>query len=332
MVFFVLVPFLRRIFIIILHLMKFLNFSCVAFFLFLSACSISQYVVQPVKDADQQVTVTVNYDPKLVINTKPVTILIINQFNFGVLNIGTEKKLAAIKAGAFTAVRYAETQLKQLNNVKVINIIDSAAFIINVDSVKALALKYNANYVLALKYFSAAIPMANTDGYTAYYNTDVKVNFVLYEDNGVYSKKLDGEANDPHSSGEYQGLLGSLIIHPTIRGNKDAIAISAQNAAQIALQEYLPASISHVRPLFNEAVFKPAVHEILAGNFNKADSLLTPLLKDTSKTIASKAAYNLSVVYEAEGDIEGAIAKAQQAIDIDKNDHALAIIEDLKQE
>jgi hypothetical protein len=293
------------------------------FILFLGGCDVEQYVNVPV-----------SYTPKLVFNPGTTSILLINQFEINKTKINNDKKLGVIKAGAFTAIKYAEAQLKELPNVKVTSLVDSAAFALNTDSIKFLASKYHVNYVLALKNFNADIVLGTIEGSQAYYNTNVEVNFVLYgvEGNTILAKKLNGKTSDPQVGGEFPGLLGSIIIHPTVRGSKSSINISAQNATQYALQDYLPYSIAHNRPLYNDKIFQPAIKEILAGNFEKADTLLTPFLKNSNALIVCKAAYNLAVVYEAEGDVVLAINLAQQSMDKYRNEYAMVILQDLQTE
>jgi len=299
---------------------KLLQFTGLIFILFLGACDIPQYV-----------TVPVNYNPKLPFRPDTTTILIINRFDFSQTKISAGKKLDVIKAGALTSVMYAETQMQQLPHVRVINLVDSALNI-TTDSIKFLASKYHSDYVLSLESYSAYIVLAGVENSTSYYNTNIEVNYTLFEGNGVYYKKLKGTAVDHQSSAPYFGLIASLVIHPTVRGNKSAINMSTQNATFNALQDYLPNSISHQRPLYNDPTFQPAVKEILAGNFDKADSLLTPYLKDISLRVVSKAAYNLSVVYEAEGDINAAINMAHMSYDKFPNDYATNILNDLMTE
>ena len=304
--------------------MKLLKLGVIGFFVvFFSGCDVEQYVNVPV-----------SYTPKLVFNPGTTSILLINQFDASNIKTSNEKKLGVYKAGAFTAIKYAETQLKQLPNVKVSSLVDSTAFAINPDSIKFLASKYHVNYVLALKNFNADIALSTIEGSQAYYNTNVAVDFILYEveGNAILSKKLAGKTSDPQSGGDFPGLLGSLMIRPSVRGSKYSINIAAQNATQNALQDYLPYSIAHNRPLYTDRIFQPAIREILAGNFEKADTLLTPFLKNSNPLIVCKAAYNLAVVYEAEGDVVLAINLAQQSMDKYRNQYAMIILQDLQTE
>lgn len=296
--------------------MKLLSPLLVIALFFLASCGAPLYVSVPVE-----------YTPRAYFGKDTTTIAIINQFDADALKIGNKRKLAAIKAGAFTATKSAGALLSQLQHVRTINLVDSTDFKPNNDSVKLIAEKYKANYVLVLKNFSAGIGISDINNYTTSYNTNVGVNFLLYESNGVYYKKLNGAANDPKSDEPYMGLLASIVLQPTVGRNKVAVNSSAEHAVQNALQDYFPYTITHNRPLYNDDFLMPAVKEILAQNLEKADSLLQPFLQDKDKQRASKAAYNLAVVYEAEGNIAAAIDLVQQALALNNQNSFAAEIQ-----
>jgi len=302
--------------------MKLLSPLLIIALFFLVSCETPLYVSVPVE-----------YTPRAYFSKDTTTIAIINQFDADALKIGNKKKLAAIKAGAYTAIKSAGMQLSQLQHVKTINLADSADFKPSTDSVKLIVEKYKANYVLVLKNFNAGIGISDINNYTTSYDTNVGVNFLLYESNGIYYKKLNGVANDPKSDEPYMGLLAAIVLQPTVGRNKVAVNQSAEHAVQNALQDYFPYTISHNRPLYNDDFLMPAVKEILAQNFDKADGLLQPFLQDKDKHHASKGAYNLAVVYEAEGDIDAAMDLAQQALTLDNtNRFAADLLRDLQGE
>ncbi len=301
--------------------MKLFKPACLIILIFLSACNSFKYLAVPV-----------DYNPKFSFKPDTTTILLINQFDFSKLNANTKRRLDALKSGAFASIKSAQNQLSLLPHVHVINLADSVMLKINPDSIKYLASQYHSDYVLALSHFSADIVLSDVQSSVAYYNSVVAVSFELYESNGIYSKKLHGAANDPQSSGSYPGFIASLVIHPTVGGNKGAINSTAEHAAQNALQDYFPYTITHNRPLYNDDVLQPLVAQILAGNFDKAYTLSQPFLQDKDPKLASKAAYNLAVVYEAQGDIDIAVNMAQLSMDKNKNAFAATLLEDLKAE
>jgi hypothetical protein len=306
--------------------MKILKTIFTALFLLLSGCGVMQYASTP------YVNIPLEYSPKLLFKPGNITVLLINQYDLSTTKNYTKRKLVALEAGAYSSIKYAENQLKQLPNTKTISLVDSAQFVANTDSIKFLSAKYHADYVLVLNKFTASVDLDNIDNSTAYYNSNVQVEFMLYESDGIHFKKLSGQAIQAQPETPYAGLLGSLIVHPTIGGSKETINVAAQNATQNALQDYLPYHMSNQRPLYNDEIFRPAVKEILASNFDKADTLLKPFLKNGDTIIVSKAAYNLAVVYEGQGDVDFALYFANLSLKKAKNDFATNLLKDLENE
>ena len=232
--------------------MKLLRFIFPGLIIILSACNTPKYLSVPI-----------DYNPKLSFKPDTTTILLINQFDFGKLKINSKRKLNVLKMGAFTSIKYAERQLVQLPHVRIIKLVDSVTLKTTTDSIAQLALQYHSDYVLALSDFDSDINLSGVQSFTAYYNRNALVEFTLYEGNGVYSKKLKGTTTDPQPSIPYWGLIGSLIIQPTVGGNPAAVNASVEHATQNALQDYLPYTINNVRPLYNDELLQPMVREII---------------------------------------------------------------------
>jgi len=269
---------------------------CLLVVLFFSSCDVMKYV-----------TVSVDYTPKQVFRPDSTKIVLISYFDIRTFKNITNRKAESIKAGALGSLKYAYRQLAQLPNVKVTLLFDSVYFTPIQDSIKKLADKYHSDYVLALSDFVPNIDMTGSDNETVYYSSSVNLAYILYEKNGEFSKTLNGFMNEPKFQQPNVGLIGNLIFQPTVGGNKNSIIATAEKATQNALQDYLPYSIVNQRPLFNDDIFQPAVMQIISKNYSQADTLLRPYLKSDNNTIAGKAAYNLAVVQESEGDIDRAI-------------------------
>ena len=289
--------------------MKAFKLLCLLFIAVLTSCGTAKYATVPV---------SVNYSAKLALTQDSTHILIINRLVYDSTKITNKKKLAVLRGGAYSATLAAENELKQLKGVRVTNLVDSIPFVANTDSIKQLAASHHAAYILALDNFTADIVLDQIDGSgderTAYYNTKAEVNFTLYESNGLYFKKLRGMANDPQSEGAYGGFLGELLFAPGIKGNKFAVNSAARNTVLDALKDYLPYAVTNNRPLYNEGdELQSAVKQIQAGRFDMAYKILNPLIDSAGVQLASKAAYNLAVVYEAQGDIEAALELARQS-------------------
>jgi hypothetical protein len=296
--------------------MKPLIFVCIVLKVLLNYCFAQQYV-----------DVQIKYAPKLALSPGPNLVLLINQFDCTKTTLKDQKAIDVIKAGIYTSIKYAGEQLKQLPEVKVINLVDSAQLTLNTDSINLLALKYHASYVLMLKGFKADFAVTYDTNMLINYNMLVKVNFVLFESNGIYFKKLNGETEDPLPMAS---LLASLHVYPAIKKNKKIIIISARHAVLDALQDYLPNNIS--RPLYTDKIFAPANIQMTTGNFKAGCTLLTPFLQDSDALTVYKAAYNLAVAYEGDGDIEKAIDMAKLSLAKVYNPFAANLLEDLQKE
>jgi len=303
---------------LIFNKVKLFRLTCILFAAcFLAACSVPQYVNVPV-----------DYAPKLNFNRAKTTIVVINHYMPDSTRNRNKRVLTTFKAAAYTAINNAAVQLHALPGVKVVQLVDSVNFTANTDSVKFLAKKYNASYVLAFEDFKGETKLQQDyyNGVPSVYRVSVvKTSFTLYEANGIYFKKLNGEAeindNNPY------GNASSLLAHggPLF----DAI----RNSALDALKDYLPYTDYHDRPLYtNGDQLSNSVELIKAGKFDQAFKVLNPLIDGPDLKLASRAAYNLAVVYEAQGDIEAALEVAKTSNQKQPNDFAKAIIVDLMKE
>ncbi|MDB5146590.1 MAG: tetratricopeptide repeat protein [Mucilaginibacter sp.] len=303
---------------LIFNKVKLLRLTCILFAAcFLAACSVPQYVNVPV-----------DYAPKQSFNRAKTTIVVINHYMPDSTRNRGKRILTTFKAAAYTAINNAAIQLHALPGVKVVQLVDSVNFTTNTDSVKFLAKKYKASYVLAFEDFKGETKLKQDyyNGMPSVYRVSVvNTSFTLYEANGIYFRKLNGEAeiNDTNPYGNASSLLahgGPLF---------DAI----RNSALDALKDYLPYTDYHDRPLYaNGDQLSSSVELIKAGKFDKAFQLLNPLIDGPDLKLASRAAYNLAVVYEAQGDIEAALDVAKISNQKQPNDFAKAIIVDLMKE
>ncbi|SEO50203.1 hypothetical protein SAMN05192574_108317 [Mucilaginibacter gossypiicola] len=297
---------------------KLLRLTCILFAAcFLAACSVPQYVNVPV-----------DYAPKLNFSRARTTIVVINHYMPDSTRNRGKRVLATFKAAAYTAINNAAIQLHALPGVKVVQLVDSVNFTANADSVKFLAKKYKAAYVLAFEDFKGETKWKqdNYNGVPSVYRaTVINTSFTLYEANGIYSKKLNGEAEiydtNPYAS------ASSLLTHG------GPLFDAMRNSALDALKDYLPYTDYHDRPLYaNGDQLSSSVELIKAGKFDQAFKVLNPLIDGPDLKLASRAAYNLAVVYEAQGDIDAALDVAKISNQKQPNDFAKAIIVDLMKE
>jgi len=286
----------------------------------------------PACSVNYEITVPVNYAPKLELGHNETKIVVVNRFTVDSVANKNKRKRAVLKGSAYSAIATVAKQLDMLPRIQTTVLADSVNLIADTTPIKTLAEKYNANYVLTLDSLSADIPVELVDTMEVY-TTVVNTRFTLYESNGKYFKVLRGKAKDFHSESRYYGIIAALLVHPTVKGNGAAISQSAGNAAIDAIKDYLPSTLTNQRQLYadNDSL-KVAINHMIAKRYNEAFKILNPIIDGPDLKLASHAAYNLAVLYEAQGDIEEALKAAKLSNEKQQNVKATAIIPDLEKE
>ena len=269
-------------------------------------------------------TFSLSFAPKVFLRPDTNTILLINRVDLSKLK-APDPNQDVIKAGAFTAVKYAGVQLAMLPHVHVINLTDSVDFVSSTDSVAVLSAKYHADYTLALVRYNADVSPEGTYRTRAYFNNKVNLQFTMYMGKGDLYKELPGSDTSRSIQHEF-GVEVNDLIPPTIGGSKDFIIGATQDATFAALIDYLAYTQSESRPLYTNKRLAPIVDEITMGHLDRANSLLQPIIYDRDPVMAAQAAYNLAVVYEARGDIDSALSMAKLSVDKSRNRYARSMI------
>jgi tetratricopeptide (TPR) repeat protein len=304
------------------------------YILFLFVCLITSCGV------DSYLVTTKNHAPELTLHGDSARILVVNTFDFGRLGLKSQKKLDVIINGGYTSVNYAAARLKTLKGLTVINLTDTNHTVIAVDSIHKLIERYHADYILALDYFNAGFDAENFQDHvdesnknktykTADYSLKVAANYNLYDSGGNVYKHLNGSASDYKTTQQIPGTLLVGLFAPGIRSNASNVDLSGIHATDDALRVLFAYTTTKNRALYNNDELGEAVAEIRSNNFSKADSLLKPLIAGQDKRLAAKAAYNLAVVYEAQGNIKAAVAMAQTSLDKNDNNKARVLLDEI---
>ena len=309
--------------------MKPLNIVLISVVLIISSCSVDQYV-----------SISTNHPATSAFNADSTVIAVVNGFDFGQLNLHNKKKLSVIKGGAYASINYAETLLQRLHGVKTIDLAHDSDYVaLDSASLRTLAAKYRADYILALTTFNAGFNSTNYqttstqhghDKKTVDYTMNVTTNYTLYDRNGNIYKPLNSSVSDYNSTSEVSSFWLADVFGPGVKGNSTKVDSSVIHATQAALQSFFAYTSTINRPIYADKDLKEAADEITNRNFKKADSLLQPLLDNEDAKLAAKAAYNLAVMYEAQGDKNKARDMAQLSLDKNNNRNARLMLSDLQ--
>ena len=273
-------------------------------------------------------TFSLSFRQKVSLRADTNIILVINRVDLN------KKQLPAVdmetaEAGAYTALKYAGEQLAQLQHVHVINITDSLNFVLNTDSVARLAARYHADYTLALMRYEDTVSFVSTYRKRDYYDNKVDLKFTMYLGNGDLYKELHG-SDTLRSFWRVRDIAEAERTYQKVDLSKDFIISATQNAVLNALADYLPYTETESRPLYAGAKLGPAADAIMNRQFDKARRLLQPFLEDRDAAVACQAAYNLAVIYEAQGDLDKATSMAALSIVKSKNVYANSLVNYLK--
>ena len=273
-------------------------------------------------------TFSLTFPPKAFLRSDTNIIIIINRVDLNKKQLPASDVETA-KAGAYTALKYAGEQLAQLPHVRVINITDSLNFAINTDSVARLAARYHTDYTLALARYQDTVSFVSTYRKRDYYDNKVDLKFTMYLGEGDLYKELHG-SDTLRSFWRERDIAAAERTYQKVDLSKDFIISATQSAVLNALADYLPYTETESRPLYAGGKLSPAADAIMNRQFDKARRLSQPFLNDRDAAVVCQAAYNMAVIYEAQGDLDKATSMAQLSLAKSKNVYANSLLTYLK--
>jgi hypothetical protein len=178
-------------------------------------------------------------------------ILVLNAIDFTAISIKNDKKISAIKTGAFASMTYVAVQLRQLPNTEVTLLVDSANMVPNTQDIKALLAKYKGQYILTLNSFESAFnvdkivesKVDNKTVKTAHYNLKTDVAYIFYSTKADSSQYLTGTSDEPYSTREVSGSLLAGAFGPSVKNNVPAVLASTTKATDVMLHHFLPYNV-----------------------------------------------------------------------------------------
>jgi hypothetical protein len=253
--------------------------------------------------------------PEIVPSEKKNTIAFLNVFDYTKLTYTNENKIEVNIAGINKVEEGLEQAFAENPDFKFLvfdTLVEgraSASFANDIipDSVSIICREAKANLVLALEafstYFDQVIEVEEYDdgskSRTAYFTLIVKAGFTLYNATGVRVDRNMITESEMYLS--RPALTGIYAIPPSLVKASGEINKLALAAGKDYVGRFYPSSEKVSRKLKTGKEFTDAVAFCRFGNWPEAVKALMPLTESTNPKISGKAAYNLSVVYEAEG-------------------------------
>ncbi|GGK71493.1 DUF6340 family protein [Rufibacter glacialis] len=155
-------------------------------------------------------------------------------------------------------------------------------------------------------------PKVGRPGYIWHYTVLVSAQWVLYDRQGLVVDSALVSARTPFVFSA-ENTRSLTILTPSPAQSGASISAAAKANGQIYAQRLSAKDIVVNRPYYRTGDLAPAAEWIKARNWPVAAALLLPLASSGSSPVSIKAAYNLAILSEAQGNREEARLWAQQA-------------------
>ncbi len=165
--------------------------------------------------------------------------------------------------------------------------------------------RYPQHYLLTLDLFNIALvpyEVLVSDDYvyeTWSYDIISEAAFTLRDPGG---QLIDQVFLDIPDEVRYRNRAAFVIVHPTLKEFSPKAASLSRDLGRSYVQLYSDVPANVTREFYNGRELNESADLMAKKQWPQARDLLTPLTKHKNSRIAAKAAFNLSVVYEALGD------------------------------
>lgn len=186
--------------------------------------------------------------------------------------------------------------------------------------VQALCRRWGAQSLLALEGFDATMRQDNVEKETssggtvtrtAFYSLVVRTHWGLYDAQGQGLNQSTVEVVRPYEKRPVGS--GLLAVGPALANAGDRVHELAGLAATQYAQRYSPKRVILRRDYYAGRELQAAANYLQRSDWPAAAALLKPLTTGSDAKLASRAAYNLSVLHEATTDLAEALRWAIQA-------------------
>ncbi|MTI20465.1 tetratricopeptide repeat protein [Fulvivirga sp. RKSG066] len=147
---------------------------------------------------------------------------------------------------------------------------------------------------------------------TAYYDLIARACIALYDSNGHEINKVT--VTEKHINYDKRSVLSGLLAVGPSMGNADKeVKRLSKDIAKEYVAKYHPQEVMITKNIYRQKELKGGVRALVFGNWSEAITFFSRYTNDPDSKIAGKAAYNLSVAYEALGMMDDATYWYEQA-------------------
>lgn len=274
---------------------------------------------------------------KVAISPDQWEVIVINRFNPQLLPQEDKKVVEVMTQGAREAFQGAVDAILDDSTYLLVHA-DTAAFPaaskggkLSAEQLKEIRLQHPHHLLLTLNHFDVymGIEQGGVEGeygfiaQMPYIRLFTQAHWTLYNNSGTQLDEITIEANDIFQSG--MAFLGAI---PSITKAAPAIHHLSWYTGYDYWMRLSPQPDSYERPYYSNKKLGEAAAAMRAEDWETAISLLEPIARSEDR-IATKAAYNLAIVYEALSMFDEAKYWARQAAE-KNNRFALMLLHELE--
>ncbi|RNI28105.1 hypothetical protein EFA69_18685 [Rufibacter immobilis] len=247
-------------------------------------------------------------------------ILLVQRYDASLLPYKKERKVEVFRDGAINAMEAVRHELALDTTFQVV-LADTSLFLqkpvadrlITKAKAQQLCREYNASLLLVLDTLDAYMDQASVTrekdeqgnvSKIADYFLVVSTKWRLYTQEGELLDEATLTHSEPYGS---RGVIsGLLAIGPAMANAGEAVNRNAAITGKMYADRFYPTKFTITKEYFHQKELAQAAEYIRLYEWEKASELLVPLAKGKSTSLAGKAAYNLAVIHEVQGNLEEA--------------------------
>lgn len=290
------------------------------------------------------VTLPANQPAEIFLPLPARQVAIISRYDATQLPYKKDRKVEVYRDGARAAVASvarqlgAEATFQPLRHDTLLHAAAGRMPVLPPAEVQALCRRWNVQSLLALEYFDAYMNQddvvkekdsSGNTSKTASYSLVVQTQWTLYDAQGQLLNQSAVDESRPYE--QRQVLSGLLAAGPAMAKAGEKVQELADLAGTDYAQRYLPAQIAFVRDYYAGAELKEAVAGFTHNDWQASVAPLTALAGSPDAKLASQAAYNLSVAYEALNDLNAALRWATEAAQKSPADNHTRRVQEVRQ-
>ncbi|WP_125077822.1 DUF6340 family protein [Rufibacter latericius] len=255
------------------------------------------------------------------------TILLVQRYDASLLPYKKERKVEVFRDGARYAMEAVQQELASDTSFQIV-LADTSLFLhkpaenrqITKEKARQLCREFKTSLLLVLDTLDAYMDQTSVTSEkdeegnvskTADYSLVVSTKWKLYTKEGELLDEATLTQSEPYSS---RGVIsGLLAFGPAMANAGKAVNRNAAITAKMYADRFYPTKLTGTKEYFHQKELAQAAEFIRLYEWEKASELLVPLASAKSNSVAGKAAYNLAVINEIQGNLNEARKWAQMA-------------------